>query len=116
MFEDVDSRDRDLSGLTVPPAGRVIATGDRYEPYRMLDADGVGVEPVTAFFRDMLAAGRAEATVRSYGMDLLRWFRFLWAIEVAWDRATRIEARDFSRWLRAAGDGDLLRGVGAGAQ
>jgi predicted transposase YbfD/YdcC len=22
-------------------------------------------------------------------MDLLRWFRFLWAIEVAWDRAAR---------------------------
>ena len=36
------------------------------------------------------------------GSDLLRWFRFLWAIEVAWDRATRIEARAFSRWLRVA--------------
>ena len=102
--QHVDSRDRDLSGLTVPPVGRVIATGERYEPYRMLGPDGVGVEPVTAFFRDLLAAGRAEATVRSYGMDLLRWFRFLWAITVAWDRATRIEARDFSRWLRAAGE------------
>ena len=64
----------------MPPVGRVIATGERYEPYRMLGPDGVGVEPVTAFFRDLLAAGRAEATVRSYGMDLLRWFRFLWAI------------------------------------
>ena len=32
-------------------------------------------------------------------MDLLRWFRFLWAVEVAWDRATRSEARDFCRWL-----------------
>jgi integrase len=30
---------------------------------------------------------------------LLRWFRFLWAVEVAWDRATRPEARDFCRWL-----------------
>jgi hypothetical protein len=71
----------------------------------MLGPDGVGVEPVTAFFRDLLAAGRAEATVRSYGMDLLRWFRFLWAIDVAWNRATRIEARDFSRWLRSGRDG-----------
>jgi hypothetical protein len=32
-------------------------------------------------------------------MDLLRWFRFLWSIEVGWDRATRVEARDFCRWL-----------------
>lgn len=40
-----------------------------------------------AFFRDLLAAGRSESTVRSYGMDLLRWFRFVWAAEgVAWDR------------------------------
>ena len=91
--------------MVVPAVGRLIATGNRYEPYRMLGPDGVGVEPVTGFFRDVLAAGRAEATVRSYGMDLLRWFRFLWAIDVSWDRATRIEARDFSRWMRSGRDG-----------
>jgi site-specific recombinase XerD len=100
-----EDRSRDLAVLVVPQAGRLAATGDRYEPYRMAGPDGVGVEAVTAFFRDLLAAGRAESTVRSYGMDLLRWFRFIWAIEVAWDRATRIEARDFSRWLQAGGDG-----------
>ena len=32
-------------------------------------------------------------------MDLLRWFRFGWAIGVTWDQATRVEARDFCRWL-----------------
>ena len=58
---------------------------------------------VTQFFRDLLAAGKAESTVRSYGTDLLRWFRFCWAVRVDWDRATRIEARDFSRWLQVAG-------------
>ena len=36
-------------------------------------------------------------------MDLLRWFRFLWAAGVAWDRATRAEARDFCRRLAVAG-------------
>ena len=35
--------------------------------------------------------------------DLLRWFRFLWALGVGWERATRSEARDFSRWLVVAG-------------
>src|SRR5881394_3771631 len=55
------------------------------------------------YFRDLQAAGRTEATVRSYGNDLLRWFRFLWAIDVPWDRATRVEARDFCRWLLIAG-------------
>jgi hypothetical protein len=37
-------------------------------------------------------------------MDLLRWFRFLWSgIGVPWDRAPRIEARDFCRWLQVSG-------------
>jgi hypothetical protein len=36
-------------------------------------------------------------------MDLLRWFRFLQAAGVAWDRAGRAEARDFCRWLLVAG-------------
>ncbi|WP_203684294.1 hypothetical protein [Actinoplanes siamensis] len=33
-------------------------------------------------------------------MALLRWFRFLWAVEIVWREATRIEARDFSRWIQ----------------
>jgi hypothetical protein len=98
-----DEPSRDLAALVVRRAGRLIATGDRYEPYRLVDADGVVVAAVTAYFRDLLAAGRAESTVRSYGMDLLRWFRFLDAAGVAWDQATRIEARDFCRWLQVTG-------------
>ena len=94
---------RDLALVPVAAVGSLLATGSRWEPYRLVDPDGVRVEGVTAFFRDLQAGGRAEATVRSYGMDLLRWFRFLWAVEVAWDRATRVEARDFCRWLLIAG-------------
>ena len=75
--------DRDLAALVVPRLGRLVATGDRYEPYRLVDPGGAVVEPVTAYFRDLLAAGRSESTVRSYGMDLLRWFRFCWAAGVA---------------------------------
>jgi hypothetical protein len=73
----------DLAVLVVPAAGGLIATGDRYEPFRLAGPDGAAVRPVTAFFRDLLAAGRSEATVRSYGMDLLRWFRFIWAAGIA---------------------------------
>ncbi|MEO3795606.1 site-specific integrase [Nonomuraea sp. B10E15] len=94
---------RDLAALVVPLIGGLVETGDRYEPYRVLDESGTAVEPVAAFFCDLLAAGRAESTVRSYGMDLLRWFRFLWAIEIPWDQATRVEARDFSQWMQVAG-------------
>ncbi len=90
----------DRVALVVARAGRLAATGDCYEPYRMTGPDGRTVEPVGEFFRDLLAAGRSESTVRSYGMDLLRWFRFCWAAGVVWDRAARADARDFSRWLR----------------
>ncbi len=58
--------------LVVPAVGSLLATGSRYEPYRLVAPGGVRVEAVTAYFRDLQAAGRTEATVRSYGMDLLR--------------------------------------------
>src|SRR5688572_1138848 len=74
VFDDAVAS-RDLVGLRVPAVGSVVATGSRWEPYRLLGPAGVLVEPAAAFFADLLAAGRSEATVRSYGMDLLRWFR-----------------------------------------
>ena len=76
--------------LPVPLVGSLRETGDRWEPYRIVDAAGEPVTAVAEFFRDLQAAGRSEATLRSYGHDLLRWFRFLWAIEIPWARATRI--------------------------
>lgn len=93
----------DLAALSVPLSGQLVATADPWEPYQLLDADGVAVDATAAFFRDLQASARPDTTVRSYGMDLLRWFRFLWAIDVPWDRTTRIEARDFCRWLLIAG-------------
>jgi site-specific recombinase XerD len=93
---------RDLAHLVVPRGGRLVSTGTRTEPYRLIDAAGVAVEPVADFLRELLAAGRSVATLRSYGMDLLRWWRFLDAVDVGWHRATRIDARDFSCWIQLA--------------
>jgi site-specific recombinase XerD len=94
---------RDLALLPVPQVGRLLDTGDWALPWALTDADGNAVEAVASYFRELQAAGRSSATLRSYGMDLLRWFRFLWAAEIPWDRATQTEARDFSRWLLVAG-------------
>ena len=93
----------DLAYLVVPPTGGLVATGERWEPYRLVDGDGVTVGPARAYFGHLRAAGRSEATIRSYGVDLLRWFWFLWAAGVGWEQATRGEARDFCRWLVVAG-------------
>jgi integrase len=91
---------RDLSRLVVPLCGALEATGDLFEPYRLVDRDGLLVAPAAAFFRELSARGRPAATQRSYGMDLLRWFRFGWAIGCAWAQATRVEARDFCSWIQ----------------
>ncbi len=94
---------RDLAAMVVPQVGRLVATEDAWEPYQLLDPTGTPVRAVSDWFHDLQAAGRSPATLRSYGLDLLRWFRFLWAADVGWERATRIEARDFCRWLLVAG-------------
>ena len=100
---DVFDEERDLATLVVRGAGSVAVVDDVWEPVRLVDSSGVVVGAVRAFLQDLQAAGRSAATQRSYAMDLLRWFRFGWAIDVPWDKATRVEARDFCRWL-------LLRG------
>jgi site-specific recombinase XerD len=86
----------------VPAAGSLAETGDLWEPYRLTGPDGAGVEAVSEFLRDLQAAGRPATTQRSYGLALLRWFRFTWAVEVPWDQATRTEGRDFCRWIQLA--------------
>lgn len=94
---------RDLAVIVVPQVGHLVETGDAFDPYRLVDGDGAVVEAVSEYFRDLQAVGRSTATLRSYGLDLLRWFRFLWAVDVPWSRATRVEARDFCRWMLVAG-------------
>lgn len=98
-MEDLNSRDRDLAALTVLAVGAVVASEDRWLPFDLVDQSSVRVEPVAEFLRDLQACGRSPATARSYAMDLLRWFRFLWALGLDWNRASRAEARDFCRWM-----------------
>jgi site-specific recombinase XerD len=100
VIESGEEEERDLSRLVVSRAGRLLTTGDAHEPYRVVGPDGGIVEPVSVFLRDLLAAGRSGSTLRSYAGDLLRWWRFLDAVGVAWDRASRVEARDFSCWIQ----------------
>ncbi|MET7952277.1 site-specific integrase [Micromonospora sp. NPDC005324] len=95
-----ESGTRDLASLVVARIGRLEESGDPWEPYRLLDHAGRPVAPAAAFLGELQAAGRTAATQRSYGMDLLRWFRFVWAVDVPWDKATRVEARDYCRWIQ----------------
>ena len=85
-----------LAELEIRQIGALRKTDDPWVPFKLLDPEGAVVGPVSDYLNDLQAAGRRPATQRSYGMDLLRWFRFLWAIGVPWDQATRTEARDFA--------------------
>jgi integrase len=106
---------RDLAELAVPLVGSLDRVEDPWQPCRLSDPAGAVIEPAAVYLRDLQAAGRAETTLWAYATALLRWFRFLWAIGVAWNQATRAEARDFSRWLQIAdkphrpGDGEAGR-------
>ncbi|MFI8886567.1 tyrosine-type recombinase/integrase [Streptomyces sp. NPDC053813] len=99
---DLQDPGRDLENLVLPEAGRLAETDDPWEPYRLLDPSYELVRPVAVYFADLQAAGTPATTIRSFGMDLLRWYRFLWVLEVEWNRATRAEARDFMRWMQIA--------------
>jgi site-specific recombinase XerD len=99
---DEEKGPADPAYLEIPQVGALIETCDPWEPVQLVGPDGVVVRAVSEYLKDLQAAGRAAATQRSYGMDLLRWFRFLWAVEVSWHQATRSEGRDFSRWMQIA--------------
>lgn len=90
----------DVAGLRVLQLGRVVPVGAG--GWRLLGADGAPVEPVEAFVEELRAGGCSPATMRSYCYDLMRWLRFLAAVEVAWQAAGREEVRDFVRWLRVS--------------
>ncbi|MEV5312075.1 site-specific integrase [Streptomyces sp. NPDC052610] len=93
---------RDLISFVLPQTGALVEVADPAQPYVLLDAAGAVVEPVSAFFAELQACSRPPSTIRSYGMDLLRWWRFLDALGVDWRRASRAEARGFARWMAIA--------------
>src|SRR5689334_13729437 len=93
---------REVAGLVVARVGRVEATDDTTLPWVVLDGAGIRIEPVSKYLVDLLACGNSSGSCRSYAFDLLRWFRFLAAVDVGWDRVGRTEVADFVLWLRTS--------------
>lgn len=98
----IEPATRDVSGLVLPNIGAV-AQVEGVPGTALLDASGQPVVEVSDFFASMLASGASVSSLRSYGLALLRWWRFLAAVEVPWQRASRVEARDFVLWMRMVG-------------
>jgi integrase len=94
--------ERDLRSVLVAPWGTVTTTEDLFEPVRLLDGHGVVDEAVRSFVLNLVACDYSPATCRSYVLSLLRWLRFLTAVDVAWNRAERRDVRDFVLWMKGA--------------
>ena len=104
---------RDLDAIRLPEWGRVVVA-EGVVPWRVEDDAGDAVGPVDRYLLDLVARGKSPGTVRSYAFVLLRWWRFLRAAGVQWDRATSAETRDFVLWFqRAAKPGAERRTVSA---
>ena len=86
----------------VPQIGAVVAGSVPLMPYVVVDGAGAGVDAVNRYLRDRMLGDVSPLTCRSYGYDLLRWFRLLWLLEVDWDKATEAEAAVLAGWLRNA--------------
>lgn len=84
----------------VPRIGCVVQDPDEPVPWLVEDGSGCRIEPINQFLRDLVAGDSSPLTVYSYANDLLRWFRFLWASRMEWDRAGRDQTRDFVLWMR----------------
>ena len=119
-FERVEVEPRDVTRLVVWRIGRLQRCSSP-PGVRLLDASGEPVRPVDDFLRTLAAGDAPSTTLHSYASALLRWWRFLAAIDVSWDRASRVEVRDFVLWLRLSTSstlphrGDDTRGGPAGS-
>lgn len=84
----------------IPQLGAVVAGAEPALPYVVVDEAGCEVEPVSRYLRDRALGDVSPLTCRSYAHDLLRWFRLLWLLVVAWENATEAETAVLVGWLR----------------
>ena len=90
---------REVGALVVAPVGE-LREAPTAVGWVLVDGRGEEVVAVSDFFASLLAGGARAGSVRSYGLAILRWWRFLAAVGVDWRRASRVETRDFVLWMR----------------
>lgn len=76
----------------------------------VVDGAGTEIEPVRVFLRDLSLSDMSPLTTRSYGYDLLRWWRLLALVEVDWEHTSRAEIELLVGWMRLARNAQRDRG------
>nr|WP_241193187.1 site-specific integrase [Streptomyces sp. ADI98-10] len=82
--------------------GSVVATDQAFPPWTVLDSSDMPIGVVVDYLRSLALGSSSPSTCRSYAYDLLRWFRVLWQLGIAWDRATVSEVECLVGWMRTA--------------
>jgi integrase len=98
MFDDVV---RDIETIRLSMWGHV-GRSEGVVAWLVFDDAGAPVQPVREFLTDFVAQDNRRGSVRSYAYGLLRWWRWLRAVDVDWDKATPAEGRDLVLWLMRA--------------
>ena len=80
----------------LPRLGAVRAGTTATLPFVVVNERGEAIESFSAFLRDLILTDMSPLTARSYGNDLLRWWRLLQVLDVEWDRASRSEVEVWS--------------------
>jgi integrase len=99
----------------LPRVGAVLPAQGAHPPYIVVNAYGDEIGVARAYLRDLALNDCSPLTVRSYGYGLLRWFRLLWLLDVAWDKATESEVAVLAGWLRMASNPQRQRKPGGAA-
>jgi hypothetical protein len=94
------SKDAVVGASEPERVGEVLADEEGAIPFVVVDEAGRPVECFSSFLRELVIGDASPLTCKSYGHDLLRWWRLLRHLEVAWDRATRSEVEVLVGWLR----------------
>lgn len=96
-------RDLICEGRTVlPSTGDVCARLTGNLSWVVVDAERSEIEPISAFLLDLSLSDVSPLTLRSYGYDLLRWWRLLSLVDVEWDHASRADVELLVGWMRHA--------------
>lgn len=95
---------RDVGSISVALRGAVVHQPGESLSYRVVFAGDERAErAANAYLADLADTFARPLTLRSYAYDILRWLRFLAAIDVRFDCVVRTDYSDFVRWLLAHG-------------
>ena len=84
--------DRALDEIVLPQWGRV-KPSDGPVPWTVVTDEDLDLAVVQQYLREVVARGGSPSTTRSYAYDLLRWWRWLKATGVEWNRATSADVK-----------------------